>query len=88
MHSYLLLPDTIAFTQVTLRSLTRMVVLLCFFIRSLYNRPGAIKSSILWHQQQFSSSCHTSAILCPYSVRVCILPLQTQVRSSGYWMSW
>lgn len=37
------------------------------------------------HQQRLCGGCHPGALLCSYSVRVCLLPLQTQVKTHFIW---
>lgn len=49
--------------------------------------------SLLWHKQQFCCSCHSGTLLRSNIIRVCILPLQTQVLLMsnylfGCWIIW
>ena len=49
-----------------------------FFSRPRELRPGLLEP-LPRHQQRLCGSCHSSAVLRSHLIRLCILPLQTQV---------
>lgn len=51
-----------------------------FFSRPRELRPGLLRS-VPRHQQWLCGGCHSSSVLRTHLIRVCILPLQTQVPS-------
>lgn len=55
-----------------------LVLTFHYTFSSCHYRYGSLQS-VLWHEQQFSSSCHIGPVLRSHSVRVRLLPLQTQV---------
>lgn len=55
-----------------------LVLTFHYTFSSCHYRYGSFQS-VLWNQQQLGSSCHIGPVLRSHSVRVCLLPLQTQV---------